>query len=149
MATWVPRPPAPTATTVIIPTRARRMDTMGRAGSRAASSLAQGRGITAITARAMGTMGAAGTVTTDAAGMAITVAVTTGRAPTDPIEAAELVMLVAMQAPQRAAASTVAAGVDAVKRPTMNELKKRLTANAVSRFGLWEESLIAEQSDFG
>jgi len=95
----------------IILTRVRLMDTMGRDGSRAVSSLAQGRGITATTGQA-GVTGLA-MATTDADGTAITVAATTGPVPTGTITAVELVMA-ATRAHRWAAASMVVAG--AVKR---------------------------------
>lgn len=66
------RPHALMATTRIIHTRVRLMDTTDRNGLRAASLLARARGTTAITGPAMVTGDAAATVTTDAPGMATT-----------------------------------------------------------------------------
>ena len=98
----------------IILTRVRLMDTMGRDGSRAVSSLAQGRGITATTGQA-GVTGLA-MATTDADGTAITVAATTGPVPTDTTEAVGLVIAGVTRAPRWAAAFMAVA--DAVKRPS-------------------------------
>ena len=104
------------AITPIIHTRARRMATMGRNGSRAVCSLAQGRGIAAITVRAGATDRAGVTdlamVTMDAVDTAAAAA-TTGP---DPTEAAELVMAGATGTPQWAAVASMVEA-DAGKRP--------------------------------
>src|SRR5580700_7100599 len=87
------------ATMDIIPMRVRRMGTTDRDGSRAVSSSAPVRGITAITVRG-GDIGRA--------------AVTTGAVPTDTHVAVEQVTG-ATPMPQRAVASTVRAAADVAK----------------------------------
>jgi hypothetical protein len=110
------------ATTPITHTRVRRMDTTGRSGSRAASSLARARGSTAITGRAMVTGDAAAMATMDVADTATMVADITGRERTR-TGAAELVTATATRAVQGAAFMVVAG---AGKRP--HYLVKRLAA---------------------
>ncbi len=106
---------ARTATMDIILTRVRLMDTMvGRDGSRAVSSSAQGPGITATTG-GVGVIGLA-MATTDGDGTATTVAATTGPVPTDTTEAVGLVIAGVTRAPRWAAAFMAVA--DAVKRPS-------------------------------
>src|ERR1700734_2607880 len=100
------------ATMDIIPMRVRRMGTTDRDGSRAVSSSAPVRGITAITVRG-GDIGRAG-ATTGADGMAIRVAGATDPVHPDTHVAVEPVPG-ATPIPQRAVASTVRAAADVAK----------------------------------